>query len=280
MNALLPYWLRLTGGEQSCPRGRFALTMLAAYGLFHLLMQKFMHCALTLLQHAPASTTNLGALILILGIALALVGLLLAFLPLSPLALLGLEVTLVEGYRLVQGGGSPTSPAPDALWPCWLGFTLAAPTLLLAGAVAFGSAWRRLRDAGHSPLFLLLGLTYLLGFGYDGSYAAESAGLYLLGPLWLIILYSQPGEGGKLFEIFRSIPERVANIAPRAEKNALTASTKQGARQKGTETRVTSSPSSRGKNQSSAGTRPSPPNDAASYRRRMRARVQAARKRS
>ncbi len=276
MNALLPYWLHLTGGEQNCPRWRFALTMLAAYGLYHLLMPRFMLCALTLLQHGHSSSFSFGALILLIGIVLALVSLLLAFLPLSPLALLGVEVSLVAAYRLLQGN-APATPAPDSLWPYWLGITLSAPLLLLAGAVAFCAAWRRLRDAGRSPLFLLLGLTYLLGFGYDGRFAAEASGLYLLGPLWLIILYSQPSEGHRMFEIFRPLP--AGNNTP-AQKEAPTAHNKQGAQQKGEDGKLTSSQPSPGKNQSSAGTRPSPSNDAASYRRRMRARVQAARKRN
>ncbi len=292
MSTLLSFWLRLTGGEQHCPRGRFALTMLAAYAIYHLLLSRFIHCFITLNLHGmPSGLNNLAdaAAILgaILGILMAFVSLLLAFLPLSPVALLGFEDNLFKGYELLQGIASPSSPAPDSLWPSWLGFILGAALLLLAGSAAFTAAWRRLKDAGRSPLFLLLGLTYLMGFGYDGSYAAESAGLYLLGPLWLIILYSQPSQGSQGFELFRTPPARSGQQSPTAsaEKQAApTASDKQGAQQKGNGARssssVTSSPPSQGRNQRWAGNRPSPSNDAASYRRRMRERVQAARRRS
>ncbi len=204
MNIFLSIWLRLTGGEQSCPRWRFALTMLVAYGLYHLLLQPFVQAAITLGQHGmPGGFTLPGSLVLISGLVLALVGLLLAFLPLSPLALLGVELILAEGYALLQGASAPATPVPPALWPYWVGFLAGAMVLLLAGSVAFGAAWRRLKDTGRSPLFLLLGLTYLLGFDNSGTYSAETAGVYLLGPLWLIILYSQPGKERAPFALFR-----------------------------------------------------------------------------
>ncbi len=292
MTYLLPCWLKLTGGEQQCARGRFALTMLVAYGVYHLALPRVIHCAVVLSQHGLNGELALpGALLAlpaaVLATLLTLVSLLLAFLPLSPLALLGFEDNLLRGYELLQGAATPHLPAPEALWPYWLGGLIGAAVLLLAGAVAFGAAWRRLRDAGRSPLFLLLGLSYLLGFGYDGSYSAEASGLYLLGPLWLIILYSQPSREPRGFELFRTPPAAMAaSPAPAAcgnTQDAPAASGKQGARQQGAEVgarALTSSQPSRGKNRSSAGTRPSPSSDAASYRRRMRERVQAARRRS
>ncbi len=287
MNALMTNWLRLTGGEGNCPRGRFALTMLAAYGAYHLLLPMFMHCAITLGQQGLPGQFSAAGLLLILMSLPVLVSMLMAFLPLSPMALLGVEGTLAEAYALVQGAGSAASPVPGALWPCWLGVLLGAPILLLAGAVAFGAAWRRLKDAGRSPLFLLLGLTYVLGFSYEGSYSAEASGLYLLGPLWLIILYSQPSQAAESFAIFRTPPTPQKNEeTPRAEapaqRSAPPASARQGARPKrtGARSRVTSSRPSPGRNPGSAGTHPSPSNGAGSYRRRMRERVQAARRRS
>ncbi len=282
MNALLPCWLQLTGGDQGCPRGRFALTMLAAYSLYHLLLPGFFHCATTLGQHGLPEHFSFSALLLILGALMALVSLLLAFLPLSPLALLGVEASLVEAWRLLQAPGHPATPLPEALWPYWLGLFAAAPVLLLAGAVAFGAAWRRLRDAGRSPLLLLLGLTYVLGFGYSGTYSAEASGLYLLGPLWLIILFSQPSRVQEGFAIFRTPPAQLGDNAPAARQNAPAASAKQGARHKRAESRrsLISSPPSPETNRSSAGTRPSPSSDAASYRRRMRERVREERRRS
>ncbi len=206
MNTLSTYWLILTGGERSCPRGRFALTLLAAYGLYHLLLPQFVHCFVVLEQQG-AGKNLLSAILILAVLALAALSLLLAFLPLSPLALLGLEGTLRSAYLQTQSAAAASTPAPDTLWLYGLGLFLGAPALLLLSAVVLGSAWRRLKDAGRSPLFLLLGLTYLLGFGYDGSYSAESAGLYLLGPLWLIILYAQPSAPAPRFEIFRPCPK-------------------------------------------------------------------------
>ncbi len=205
MNTLFILWLRLTGGEHHCPRGRFALTMLVAYGLYHMLLPEFIHCFVMLELHGSEFSLVSGSLLL-LGLILAALGLLLVFLPLSPLALLGVESTLHECYEVTKGAAAATATVPEALWPYWCGFLCGAPVLLLAAAVALGAAWRRLQDAGRSPLFLLLGLTYLLGFDYSGSYAAESAGIYLLGPLWLIILYSQSGRKQEGFPIFRPLP--------------------------------------------------------------------------
>ncbi len=205
MNTLLSLWLHLTGGEQGCPRGRFALTLLAAYGLYHLLLPGFVRCALAIeQQELPETGGYLLGLLVIAAVVVVFVSLLLIFLPLSPLALLGIEASLIHAWQQIQGGAPPAA-APETLWPYWLGFLLGAPALFLVSSVAFGASWRRLKDAGRSPLFLLLGLTYVLGFGYDGSYAAESAGLYLLGPLWLIILYSQRSRMQKGFAIFRSV---------------------------------------------------------------------------
>ncbi len=276
MNPLLSLWLQLTGGEQGCPRGRFALTLLAAYAAYHLLLPEFVHSLITLRLHGMTELSPLPCnLLLIAGGALALVGLLLAFLPLSPMALLGGSQTFHELYELLQGNAAGTA-APELLWPSWLGLILGAPALLLAGAVALGAAWRRLKDAGRSPLFLLLGATYLLGFDYNGSYAAEAAGLYLLGPLWLIILYSGASRSGQGFVLFRTLPAR-------AKRSAPTTQTEQGARRKGEESsrsRVTSSQPSPGRNRNSAGTRPSPRNGARSSRRKMQERARAARRRN
>ncbi len=206
MNALLSFWLRLTGGEQACPRGRFALTMLAACGCYHLLFPHFVHCFTTLSQHGlPEEFAHPCTFLALAGLAVAMVSLLLVAVPLSPLALLGVEVSLYEAFRLLQGASPTPTPAPDALWPYWAGFLLGSLALLLAGSIALGCAWRRLKDAGRSPLFMLLGLTCLLGFDDKGSFSAESAGLYLLGPLWLIILYIQPSRRHGRFTIFRPL---------------------------------------------------------------------------
>ncbi len=205
MNQLQQIWLCLTGGEQGCPRGRFALTMLVAYGLYHLSLPLFVHCYTTLEIHT--SIPLLGSLIIMAGALLAFVGILLAFLPFAPLALLGSELVFYNAYRLMKDSPEPTSAAPEALWLYWLGFIVASLSLLLAGSVAFGSAWRRLKDTGCSPFYLLLGLTYLLGLGSSG-FVADAAGIYLLGPLWLIILFSQPGRPRAAFELFRPMPEK------------------------------------------------------------------------
>ncbi len=205
MYTLLSLWLRLTGGEQQCPRGRFALTLLVAYGLYHLQLPEFIHCFVVLELHGPSFGLFTGTLIL-LGVILAALGMFLAFLPLAPLALLGAGASLHAAYRMMQDSATPAAHAPEVLWPYWVGFLCGGPVLLLAGSLAFCAAWRRLKDAGRSPLFLLLGLTYVLGIGYNGSYAAGSAGIYLLGPLWLIILYSQPGKKREEFAIFRPLP--------------------------------------------------------------------------
>ncbi len=284
MNPFVTLWLRLTGGEAACPRARFALTMLVAYATYHLLLPRFIHCLVTIRQHGMPDDgiAFIPGAFLILGLACAALSLLLAFLPLSPLALLGVEVTLFDAYRLIQGPAAPAATA-ETPWLSWLGLILGAPTLLLAGAVAFCAAWRRLKDAGRSPLFLLLGLTYLLGFDNSGSYSAEAAGIYLLGPLWLIILYSQPGKGRNTFALFRTPPPAGGlPAAPAETKEAPAVADKQRAPQEQKESsgRLISLQPSRGKNRSSAATRPSPANGAESYRRRMRKQVQAARRRS
>ncbi len=264
--------------------------MLLAYGAYHLLFPRFIHCFITLNLHgqpigfsSPADVLAiLGAIV---GTLMAFVSVLLAFLPLSPLALLGFEDSMYKGYELLQGAAAPSTPAPETLWPYWFGFLFCAIALLLVGAIVFGAAWRRLKDAGRSPLFLLLGLTYLLGFDNSGSYSAEAAGIYLLGPLWLIILYSQPSKKEKGFALFRTPPPPMKSATPPSprQQGAPTASNKQGAQPKGANARggnITSSPTWREKNRSSAGTHPSPSSDAGSYRRRMRERVRAARRRS
>ncbi len=299
MNSLLSSWLHLTGGEQQCPRGRFALTILAAYGTYHLLLPWALHCFIALNPQSLTAELSLPASLFALlgaaaGILLTLVSLLLAFLPLSPLALLGFEDHLSKGYALLQGGALPSAAAlSDTLWLCWLGFLLSSGVLLLAGSVAFGAAWRRLKDAGRSPLFLLLGLTYVLGFDNSGSYAAEASGIYLLGPLWLIILYSQPSRRHRGFTLFRTPPAQQSQAAgesrrsgereaPSAQQNTPPAANGQRAQKRDQKNRgrLTSSPPSQERSPHGAGTRPSPSNDAGSYRRKMRERVQQARRRS
>ncbi len=204
MNTLLSLWLNLTGGELSCRRRRFALTMLVACGLHHLLLPGVVACGVTLRLHGlPGDIPFLSYAGIFIGLLASLVSILLAFLPFSPLALLGTERSLMEAYNAAVGSAAAATNAPEHLWLYWLGFLLGALTLLATGSVAFGAAWRRLKDAGRSPLFLLLGLTYVLGIDTSGSYAAESAGIFLLGPLWLIILYSQPGKNREDFALFR-----------------------------------------------------------------------------
>ncbi len=206
MNTLSDIWLALTGGEMHCRRGRFALTMLIAYGLHHLLLPGVVACGVTLKLHGlPGDVAALSYAGLFAGLLASAISMLMAFLPFSPLALLGTERQLMEAYRVAVGSAASATEAPPALWPYWLGFLAGSLVLLLVGGVAFGAAWRRLKDAGRSPLFLLLGLTYLLGFNADGSYSAEAAGLYLLGPLWLIILYSQPSKRKDDFPLFREV---------------------------------------------------------------------------
>ncbi len=208
MNLLLSFWLELTGGASGCRRRRFALSMLIAYGLHHLLLPGVIECGIMLRQHGISGEFSLpGNVGLFIGILMSIISLLLSYLPLSPLALLGGERALMEAYEAAQGAAVPATAAPEALWPYWLGFLFGSLALLAAGSVAFGAAWRRLRDAGRSPFYLLLGLTYLLGIDTSGAYAAESAGIFLLGPLWLIILYSQPGKKRTDFALFRNPDE-------------------------------------------------------------------------
>ncbi len=206
MNMLLSIWLQLTGGEQGCSRRRFALTMLMAYGLYYLVLPRFAHCCVCV-----ETSGQLGAFplftsaVFILVMVLAALSLLLAFLPFSPLALLGNEHTFYDTYQMIQGKSVSVADLPAEMWLYWVGFILGALAMLLAGSVVFGAAWRRLKDAGRSPLYLLLGLTYLLGFD-SGGYSVEAAGVYLLGPLWLIILFSQPSRKRAEFAIFRPVP--------------------------------------------------------------------------
>ena len=194
-------WLALTGGEQGCPRLRFLLSIAAAYLLFLVLLPLFTHNALQLAQVEILSNPYADCM-LIAGLVGAALALLLAFFPLAPLVLPAAEHLGYEVYRLLQD--KPIAQV-ELTEPglCWASFFLSALALLFCSAVTFGLAWRRLTDAGRSPLFLLLGLSYPLAWGSQGLVADAASGAYLLGPVWLIILFLQRSRERKTFAIFR-----------------------------------------------------------------------------
>ncbi len=200
---LLTLWLRLTGGETRCPRGRFFASLAAAYALFLALLPPFTHSLLRVGQHeALAPWSPWSDCLFIAGMVLGSLALLLAFLPMPPLALLGEEGSMAVAYRQLQGKGNAAVELLQPVGLNWVLFALCTLALLACAAVIFGLAWRRLADTGRSPLFLLLGLTYVLAFGSDGL-AAGALGAHMLGPLWLAILFCQRSRERQEFAIFR-----------------------------------------------------------------------------
>ncbi len=204
--SLLPIWLALTGGESGCPRLRFFFSIAVAYALFHALLPSFAHSLVLVSQNAAlAPFAPYSDCLMIAGMVLGGLAVLLAFMPLPPLALVALagsEALASELCLHFQGKAPLAAELMQPLWLNWAQFLLCTLVLLFCAAAIFGLAWRRLRDAGRSPLFLLLGLTYALAVDSNG-HAADASGICFLGPLWLVILFCSPTCARRKFAIFR-----------------------------------------------------------------------------
>ncbi len=200
-------WLVLTGGSRGCSRGRFFLSLQVACCLMALMYPLMFISYFSALNGCDGLGLRFwltAALSLLGGLANTLGGVS-ASLFSSHLSTLFTELGWYQAFppQPVYRAGSDL--LLEVGIPAW-SFYVATPLLALAGFVAFGLAWRRLRDAGVSRWHLLAGLW---GFGIDALLMVfpDSAQalvqalpfgkwisylIWHLGGLWLLYLYCKP----------------------------------------------------------------------------------------